>query len=175
MDDNFKILIVDDEPVVIKSAERVLTTEGYNIESAVSGKEAISMMEQNTYNLVLTDLKMPEMDGITLIKWIKQKKPETGIVIITGYPSQETIKEALELGIIDYVPKPFTPSVLTDVTHRAVEWIKGKVVYEEKEPDVFPPSMAAELDKIMKEYRVLPGCLIPVLQRAQELVGYLRL
>ncbi|MEF9427595.1 MAG: response regulator, partial [Candidatus Mariimomonas ferrooxydans] len=173
MTDNFKILVVDDEPVVIKSAERVLKAEGYIIDSALSGKEAVAKMESNTYSLVLTDLKMPEMDGISLIRWIKQKKPDTGIVIITGYPSQDTIREALELGIIDYVPKPFTQAVLTDVTHRAVEWIKGTIAVGEKAPEEFPPSMAAELDKIIKEYRDMPGSLIPVLQRAQELVGYL--
>ncbi len=173
MNDNFKILVVDDEPVVIKSAERVLKAEGYTVESALSGKEALAVMEQNTYNLVLTDLKMPEMDGISLIKRIKKKKPDTGIVIITGYPSQDTVREALELGIIDYVPKPFTPAVLADVTHRAVEWIKGSITVDERAPEEFPPSMAAELDKIIKEYRDTPGSLIPVLQRAQELAGYL--
>ncbi len=173
MENDFKILVVDDEDVVIRSCERVLKSEGYNIEGALSGKEAISKMEQNNFNLVLTDLKMPEMDGITLIRWIRKEKPDTGVVIITGYPSQETIKEALELGIIDYVPKPFTPAVLTDVTHRAVEWIKVKVPVEEEPPEDFPPSMAAELDNVIREYRDMPGNLIPVLQRAQALVGYL--
>lgn len=173
MADDIKILVVDDEAIVIRSAERVLKAEGYNIEGALSGKEAVSKMHQKTYNLVLTDLKMPEMDGISLIRWIRKERPDIGVVIITGYPSQDTIKEALELGIIDYVPKPFTPAVLTDVTHRAVEWIKGKAVVEEKPPGDFPPSMAAELDKVIQEYRDMPGSLIPVLQRAQGLVGYL--
>jgi NADH:ubiquinone oxidoreductase subunit E len=131
-------------------------------------------MEQAGYSLVLTDLKMPEMDGITLIKWMKQNRPDTGIVIITGYPSQETIKDALDVGIIDYVPKPFTPAVLLDVTKRAVEWIKGKVEVEKKpEEDEFPPSMLSELDRIIGEYKAKPGSSIPALQRAQELVGYL--
>ena len=174
MADDIKILVVDDETVVIRSCERVLKAEGYNVEGALSGREAIAKMEKNTYNLVLTDLKMPEMDGISLIRWMRKERPNVGIVIITGYPSQETIKEALELGIIDYVPKPFTPAVLTDVTNRAVEWIKGKATVEEgKPPEVFPPSMAAELDKVIKEYKDIPGSLILVLQRAQELVGYL--
>jgi CheY-like chemotaxis protein len=114
-----KILVVDDELVVIKSAERVLKSEGYSVEGALGGREAILKIGQESFDLVFTDLKMPEVDGITLIRWIKKMKPEIGIVIITGYPSQDTIKEALELGIIDYVPKPFTPSVLLDVTARA--------------------------------------------------------
>ncbi|MBI5639881.1 MAG: NAD(P)H-dependent oxidoreductase subunit E [Nitrospirae bacterium] len=168
-----KILIVDDELVVIKSAERVLKSEGYVVEGALGGREAILKIEQDSYDLVFTDLKMPEVDGITLIRWIKKSRPSTGIVIITGYPSQDTIKEALELGIIDYVPKPFTPAVLLDVTERAVEWTKGKKVEEEKMTEKFPPAMEAELERVISEYRKKPGSLIPVLQRAQEIVGYL--
>lgn len=167
-----KILVVDDEPIVIRSAERVLKAEGYNVEGVLSGKEAILKMEQGSYDLVLTDLKMPEVDGITLIRWMRKSRPSIGIVIITGYPSQETIKEALELGIIDYVPKPFTPAVLTDVTHRAIEWMRGKVV-EEKPKEEFPPSMLNELDRAIKEHKNKAGSLIPVLQRSQEIVGYL--
>lgn len=168
-----KILVVDDELVVIKSAERVLKAEGYQVEGAQGGREAIMKLEQGQYDLVFTDLKMPEVDGITLIRWIRKSKPEIGIVIITGYPSQDTMKEALELGIIDYVPKPFTPSVLLDVTERAVSWAKGKAPREEHAKEEFPPAMEAELDRVIREFRHRPGALIPVLQRAQEIVGYL--
>lgn len=173
MSDNIKILVVDNEPVVIKSCKRILDTEGYRVDGASGGREAIITMERQPYDFVITDLKMTEVDGLTLIKWIKKSKPDTGVVIITGYPSQETIKDALELGIIDYVPKPFTPAVLVDVVHRAVEWKKKRVSAEEKKDEEFPPSMIAELDRMIKSYRNKPGSLIPVLQRAQEMVGYL--
>ncbi|HDH04701.1 MAG TPA: response regulator [Nitrospirae bacterium] len=174
MTDSIKILVVDDESVVVRSCKRILETEGYEIDGASGGREAIITMEKKAYDLVITDLKMPEVDGITLIRWIKKSRPDTGVLIITGYPSQETIKEALELGIIDYVPKPFTPAVLADVVGRAVEWKKKKVPEEEaKKEEEFPPSMIAELDKMIKSHRNKPGCLIPVLQRAQEMVGYL--
>jgi len=115
---------------------------------------------------------MPEVDGITLIRWIKKSKPSIGILIITGYPSQDTIKDAVELGIIDYIPKPFTPSVLLDVTKRAVEWVEGKSPKRKKSPRNFA-AMAAELDRVIDLYKNIPGSLIPVLQRAQEIVGYL--
>lgn len=174
MADNLKILVVDDEPVIIRSCEMVLKAEGYDIEGVLGGKEAILKMEQVPYDLVFTDLMMPEVDGITLIKWIRQNRPDTGIVVITGYPSQETIKEALEAGIIDYVPKPFTPAVLLDVTQRAIEWLRGKAAVEEKEKeDEFPPSMRKEIDRVIKEYKNKPGSSIPVLQRCQAIVGYL--
>jgi NADH:ubiquinone oxidoreductase subunit E len=173
MAENIKILVVDDESVVVRSCKRILESEGYEIDGALGGREGIITMEKKAYDLVLTDLMMPEGDGITLIRWIKKSRPDTGILIITGYPSQETIKDALELGIIDYVPKPFTPAVLTDVVRRAVDWIKKKVPEEAKKEEEFPPSMIAELDRMIKSYRNRPGSLIPVLQRAQEMVGYL--
>jgi NADH-quinone oxidoreductase subunit E/NADP-reducing hydrogenase subunit HndA len=172
-DDDLKILIVDDEPIIIRSCEAILKAEGYNIEGTLSAKDAILRMEQRPYSLVFTDLKMPEVDGITLIRWIKQKRPDTGIVIITGYPSQETIKDALELGIIDYVPKPFTPAQLLDVTKRAVEWVKGKGPAVKKEKEELPPSMLQEIDRIINQYKNKPGSSIPVLQRCQGIVGYL--
>lgn len=130
-------------------------------------------MEQRAFDLVITDLKMPEVDGITLIRWIRKARPDTGIVVITGYPSQETVRDAIELGIIDYVPKPFTPSVLTDVIKRAEDWLGSRIPAKEKLEEEFPPSMLAELDRVINKYKNKPGSTIPVLQRAQEIVGYL--
>jgi len=174
MADGIKILVVDDEKIIVRSVQMILKAEGYDIEGASSGKDAILKMEQNSYDLVLTDLMMPEMDGISLIRWLKEHRPEVGVVILTGYPSQETIKEALELGIIDYVPKPFTPSALIDVTRRAVDWLNKKAAVEEKpKEDEFPPSMIEELDRVIQTYKSKPGSSIPVLQRCQQIVGYL--
>jgi len=173
MSDNMKILVVDDEPIIIKSCETVLKSEGYNVESTLSGKDAILKMEQMPFDLVITDLKMPEVDGITLIRWIKQNRPDTGIIIITGYPSQDTIKDALEIGIIDYVPKPFTPSALIDVTKKAIEWLKEKEPADTATKEEFPPLMIEELDSVINEYKNIPGSSIPVLQHCQKIVGYL--
>jgi NADH-quinone oxidoreductase subunit E/NADP-reducing hydrogenase subunit HndA len=177
MTDNVKILVVDDEPIVIRSCEAVLKSAGYDIEGILSGKEAILRMEKERFDLVITDLKMPEVDGITLIRWIRQNRPDTGVVIITGYPSQETIKDAIDIGIIDYVPKPFTPAVLLDVTKRAVDWIKEKAPSdreaEKEKAEELPPSMIEEIDRVISEYKNKPGSSIPVLQRCQQIVGYL--
>lgn len=168
-----KILIVDSEISGIKSAVSVLKAEGYDVEGAIGGKEAITLMEQKAYDLVLTNLKMPEVDGITLIKWMRKSRPDTGVVVIADSPSQDTIKEAIGLGIIDYVPKPFTPAELAHITRRALEWLKGEVYIEGKPSDEFSPPMINELDNVIKEYRNKPGSAIPVLQRAQGIVGYL--
>ncbi|MBI5055735.1 MAG: response regulator [Nitrospirae bacterium] len=175
MTDKINILVVDDEPIIIMSAERVLKAEGYNVEGALSGKEAMLKMGQNNYDLVLTDLNMLEVDGITLIKWIKQFRPEIGIVVITGYLFQETIKEALKLGIHDHMMKPLTPVVLKDVIHKAIEGIRPNAS-EHKPEKEFPASMFAELDNVIRQYSRGPGCtvpVIPVLLRAQEIFGCL--
>ena len=167
-----KVLVVDDEPIIVRSCERILKDTGVDIDTAAGGKQGIEKMQNSAYDLVLTDLKMPEVDGITFIRWIKNERPDTGIVIITGYPSQETIKEALKLGIIDYVPKPFTPAVLLDVTSRALEFI-GKSKKKNQPEEFLPPSTLQELDRVIEKYKKSPGALVPVLERAQEIVGYL--
>ncbi|HYA31612.1 MAG TPA: NAD(P)H-dependent oxidoreductase subunit E [Thermodesulfovibrionales bacterium] len=168
-----RILVVDDEPVVRKSCERILTPEGYEVESASNGNEAIGKLGKDGYDLVITDLKMPDIDGLELIRWIRNSKPDTGIVVITGYPSQESIKETLGLRILDYLPKPFSPALLIEITQRALEYKKAGEVTEAAPSDECTEDMAKELDSIIKKYRKKLGSLIPVLQEAQELIGYL--
>lgn len=167
-----RILIVDDEPVVINSCERILTPEGFTVDTATNGKDAMSRLSSDNYDLVITDLKMPGMDGIELIRWIRNSKPGTGVVIITGYPSQESIKEALGLRILDYLPKPFSPSLLLDVAQKAMEYKKlGEAQEVQKEEKA--EETTEKLDRLIKKYKNKPGSLIPVLQQAQELIGYL--
>jgi NADH:ubiquinone oxidoreductase subunit E len=168
-----KILVVDDEPVVVKSCERILTPEGYLVDSAANGKEAMKKLGHYSYDLVISDIKMPDMDGIELLKWIRDSKLETEVVLITGYPSQESIKEALSLRIIDYLPKPFSPALLVEVTRKAMEF--KKVIEPEKiaPPEEYSAEMAKKLNDIIDRYKKKPGSLIPVLQKAQELIGYL--
>ena len=168
-----RILIVDDEPVVVRSCERILTPEGYTVESASNGNEAIVKLGKDSFDLVITDLKMPVIDGLELIRWIRNSKPDTGIVVITGFPSQESIREALSLRILDYLPKPFSPALLVEITQRALDYKKAGEVTQAPQTEEYSEEMVKELDSIIKKYRKKPGSLIPVLQEAQELVGYL--
>jgi NADH:ubiquinone oxidoreductase subunit E len=172
MSGNGNVLVVDDELVVVKSCERILTSEGYIVKTASNGQDAINILQKEDYDLVITDLKMPEVDGIDLIKWVRGSKPQTGVVVITGYPSQETIQDALNLGIVDYLPKPFTPAILTDVTSKAMTWIKSRTT-PEKPSDEDVAAKSEDLEKIISVNRTRPGSLIPVLQQAQEIIGYL--
>lgn len=174
------VLVVDDEPIVLKSCERILGEQGYAVSVADNPIKALEMLEAATpeakgvYDLIITDIKMPGMNGIEFMKKVREKDPGLCLALITGYPSQESIRDALELGIIDYLPKPFSPALLTAVAEKAMEIRKRRDPEAAAAEDSHTEEeMAARLDGIIKKYRDKPGNLIPVLQESQELVGYL--
>src|SRR5208282_3727700 len=166
------VLVVDDEKIILKSCERILTPEGYEVNTASSADEAISLLAQNTYDLIITDLKLPGMSGLEFMKHVRAKDPHINIVVITGYPSQDSLKESLDLRIIDYLPKPFSPTLLLETTNKGVEFKKRGLAPESKREECGAEA-ARKLDEIIMKYKDKPGSLIPVLQAAQELVGYL--
>ncbi len=142
------------------------------MEGVLSAKKAMPRIRQNNYDLVFTDLLMPGTDGITLIKRLKQLRPDTGIVVMTDDPSQRAVEEAHKLGIISYVRKPFTPEMLKDVTNKAIEWIRENAI-ENKPKEEFPPSMLAKLDEVIHQYRKETNHIIRLMLHAQEIFGYL--
>ncbi len=121
-----KILIVDDEDIVLKSCLRVLQKLDYEIETAYSGQTALDNLEKNKYDIVVTDLMMPGMDGMQLLKEIKKRYPEVMVITLTGYATVETARQALKAGAFDYIPKPFTPDELRNVIENAVKSLKNK-------------------------------------------------
>lgn len=120
MNHKANILIVDDAEVVRLSYLRSLGSAGYRAESAGSGQEAILAMERNPADVVILDLRMPEMDGISVLKTIRQRWPESEVIIITGYPTIESAKEALKLGAFHYLVKPLGPDALVRATDDAL-------------------------------------------------------
>jgi DNA-binding NtrC family response regulator len=109
-----KILVIDDEDIVRLSCSRSLVPEGYELKMAKNGPEGLKMLDEETFDLVLTDLKMPNMDGIEVLGTIKEKWPKTDVVIVTGYQTVETAVKAIKLGAFDYIEKPFTPDSLVE-------------------------------------------------------------
>lgn len=166
------VLVVDDEQIVLRSCERILVPEGYGVNTASSAAEAIGLLENNTYDLIITDLKMPGMDGLEFMRQVRAKDPDINIVVITGYPSQDSIKDSLSLRIIDYLPKPFSPALLIEVANKGVEF-KKKGVAQAARDEAYNEEAAKKLDEIILHYKNKPGSLIPVLQEAQDLIGYL--
>jgi DNA-binding NtrC family response regulator len=114
-----RVLVVDDEPIVLQSCRRVLEAEGWEMISASSVAEALSILESITPELLLVDVKMPVHDGMYLMRKVREKRPGIPIIVMSGYATSETIKEAEGLGAAIFLPKPFTPDELAD-TLRAV-------------------------------------------------------
>lgn len=115
-----RVLVVDDEPVVIKSCYRILANEGIEVEGITSGRDGLKRAESSCFNAILLDLKMPDMNGMEILRRIKKTKPESIIIVITGFASMDTAIEAFRLGAFDYVPKPFTPEELAETVKRAL-------------------------------------------------------
>jgi DNA-binding response OmpR family regulator len=115
-----KVLVVDDESVVCNSVRKILTRRGYQVEGTDDGREALKRIRRSDYDLVILDMVMPKMNGLDVLKEIKTRRPETRVVIVTGYASIETAKDAIRLGATDYLPKPFTPDELVRTASEAV-------------------------------------------------------
>lgn len=120
MQDKTKILVIDDEEVVRLSHRRILAGERFNVETVLNGAEGLELLERHPVDVVLLDLRMPGMDGISVLRTIKEKWPEIEVVVITGYPSIDTAKEAIQLGAYDYLAKPADPDDIMKVTSGAV-------------------------------------------------------
>jgi DNA-binding NtrC family response regulator len=107
-----KILVIDDEEIVRLSCTKALQSEGYDVKTAVSGKEGVALIENETFDLVVIDLKMPVMDGLEVIKTIKQRYPGLKVIIISGYNIIEHTVESIACDTNHYLGKPFTPAEL---------------------------------------------------------------
>jgi DNA-binding NtrC family response regulator len=125
-----RILIVDDDETVRRSYLRSLESISCNIEAASDGEEALQTMEQKRFDVVLLDMRMPGQDGLSVLRTIKQKWPESEVVIITGFPTVDSAKEAVRLGAYDYVAKPVGPQDVINVTDGAItrkQWALHRV------------------------------------------------
>jgi DNA-binding NtrC family response regulator len=116
---NKRVLIVDDESIVCESYKAVLTDEGYSVRTALNGRDALAACRSERFDVVLADLKMPDMDGLEVTRELKRKDPQVQVLIITGYPTQQSAEQARRLGVFDYLSKPLSPDRLSSVTAAA--------------------------------------------------------
>jgi len=119
-----KILVIDDEDIVLKSCYRALTPEGHTVKTANNGAEGLSMLENEPFDIVMVDIRMPDMDGIELLMRIKGKWPETEVIMITGYSDdtlRHTLANTIKLGAFDYIEKPFTPHSISLSVQKALD------------------------------------------------------
>ena len=115
------ILVIDDEVAVNNNIRKILSKKGYSVEQAITKEEALEKIGSKPYRLVLLDLRIPQVRGLELLKAVRDKNPETKVIIITGYASIETAVESARLGAFDYLPKPFTPAEIRSATEHAFQ------------------------------------------------------
>ncbi len=120
-----RILVVDDETSMCQLLEIALGKEGYRVTVAESGRRAIGKLDRGAFDLVISDIKMPDMTGVDVLRHVKKTNPETPIIMITAYASTETAVEALRLGAYDYITKPFKVDELKTTVRNALE--KGQL------------------------------------------------
>ena len=123
-----KILAVDDEEIVLKSCRKILEGGGHEVFTALSGQEALDLLKKEPIDIVITDIKMPVMDGMEVLERVKKEYPDVLVIIITGYSTVQSAVQAMKLGAFDYIPKPFTPDEVLVVVEKALE--KKSLIYE---------------------------------------------
>src|SRR5215469_12328699 len=116
-----RILVVDDEQIIIASCLRILAGGDYQAEGVNDGFEALRRIEANPVDLVILDIMMPKIDGIEVLRRVKEGHPDIDVIMITGLSEIETAVKAMKLGAFDYLPKPFDPDALKAVVQRALE------------------------------------------------------
>ncbi len=127
---NKKLLVIDDEQIVLDSVKRILSKESYNLTLTTKSREGLKLALSEDFDLILTDIKMPEIGGMRVLRDIKREKPETPVVILTGYATVQSAVGAMKLGASDYLEKPFLPDVLL----RTIEKVISKNANNDPEP-----------------------------------------
>jgi DNA-binding response OmpR family regulator len=120
-----KIMVVDDEVGICKNIEKILRKSNYAVTHASSAKEALAIMAKESFSLLISDIVMPEMNGLEFLKLVKKEWPVTKAVMMTAYASTDTAVKAIRIGALDYIPKPFTPDELRATVENA---LSGKLV-----------------------------------------------
>ncbi len=124
MTDKTKIMLIDDEPIVGTRLKPALEKNGYEVEIFTSGVDALQRFEETAFDIVVTDVRMDEIDGIDVLNRALEVSPEVKVIIITGYATIEMAREALAKGAFDFIAKPFKPNELREVIEKAASEIQ---------------------------------------------------
>lgn len=131
MKSNISILIVDDEEMMRALLEKILSREGYRVSTAEDGRDALDKIDQGDFQMIISDMKMPHLDGFGLLKAVKQSHPDISVIIMTAYGDTYTVKDALLLGADEYITKPFKSHEITLVVERCY-W---RILSDQRQPE----------------------------------------
>jgi len=121
MSEQKEILIIDDEQMILEMLDQILSSAGYQVHAALGGQQGLELYDQHPVDLVLTDIKMPGIDGYRLLKEVKAKNPNARVVLMSGYSNDFSICEAIELGADEFIVKPFRRNDILQVLAFAAE------------------------------------------------------
>ena len=143
------ILVMEDEVNVAKGLEMVLTEEGYMVDLAMTGQDALDSFAKDPFDLLVADIRLPDINGLEVVKVVKSKWPDTGVVVITGYASIPSAVNAMKLGTYDYLPKPFTEDEIKEAVDGA---LKGK---KSVPPKTIMQKVESLEDKVIQKEEVM--------------------
>jgi DNA-binding NtrC family response regulator len=121
MSEPLKVMLLDDEPIVGKRLKPALTKIGCEVEVFEDSRQALERIDQTDFDIVITDIRMDEVDGIEILEHVQRKSPRTRVIMITGYAMMSLAEKAMEKGAFDFIAKPFKPDDLRRVVARAAE------------------------------------------------------
>jgi DNA-binding NtrC family response regulator len=116
-----RILVIDDEEIVLRSCQRILADDAHTVEVASDSVEGLRRVDEGAYDVIVLDIKMPHMDGIEVLRDVKERHPDIEVIMVTGLSEVQTAVRAMKLGAFDYLSKPFEPDLLKHVVERALE------------------------------------------------------
>jgi DNA-binding NtrC family response regulator len=136
-EDKVNILVIDDEPGVLESFKMILGIKDYDVSAYPDGPSALKALEKDKYDVAFVDFKMPEMDGIEVLRRIKEADPSIEVVMVTAYGSEETHANAITLGALEYLKKPFLMEEIYELVERGLQRRRNKMM---KKKDAPPPA-----------------------------------
>jgi DNA-binding NtrC family response regulator len=120
-----ELLIIDDEPLVGQRLKPALTKEGYRVEIYTDPREAVARLEEKNFDIVVTDIRMEEMDGLQVLEKVLRRTPQTKVILITGYATLEMARESLDKGAFEFIAKPFRIGKIRDIILKAAQAVKA--------------------------------------------------
>jgi len=138
-----KVLVIDDEQIVLDSVSQILIDENYEVDASLSGREGLDWAIERPYDIVLTDIRMPDIGGMRVLRDIKRVKSSLPVLIITGYATTKSAVQAMKLGAADYIEKPFEPEQLLESVARAL----GIAAEDEEQGLIHKEEMAKVLER----------------------------
>ncbi len=126
MENPLEIVVVDDEPIVRKRLKPALEKDGYRVEVFDDGSGVLNRIREKNFDIVVTDVRMEDVDGIQVLQEVLARSAETKVIIITGYATVEVAREALSKGAFDFIAKPFKPNDLRAIIEKAAEAIRAE-------------------------------------------------